>query len=101
MIAAAAAREGHALEREVVRLRAAAGEDDLLGAGGPQERGHLGPGLVQRLAGALAEAVHGGGVGEVVAPIGRHGGDDLVGRRRRGVVVEVDTLEFHSLIPYA
>jgi len=79
MVTAVAAREGHALEREVVRLRAPPVK--IISSGRrPPERATF-AGLVQRLAGALAKAVHGGGVGEVVAPVGRHGGDDLVGRR--------------------
>ena len=63
--------EGDALDGGVVRLAAAAGEDDLVGAA-IQDAGHREAGLVHGLAGLLSQAVDTGGVAEFPGEVGHH-----------------------------
>ena len=68
--------EGDALDREVVRLGGARGEDDLVGLG-VQRRGDGGPGAIDGRVRGVAERVAGArGVAEDVGEVGQH--------RRRG-----------------
>ena len=78
-----------ALEREVVRLRAAAREHDLAGvaadrAGEPLVR------VVERLAGDPPERVRRRRVAEHAAEERRHRLEHLGAQRRRGGVIEID-----------
>ena len=76
------------LQGEVVALRAARGEDDLLGRH-PIEGGYLIPRLVDRLAGSLPEAVDARGVPELFGEIGHHRLEHFRIERCRGGMVEV------------
>jgi hypothetical protein len=86
---AASARHGHALDRHVVGLGAAGGEDDLLLAHA-QEVGDLVAGGLQPLARLAAEAVDARGIAEPLAEVGQHGGDHIRMHRRGCVVIEID-----------
>ena len=80
----------HALERQVVRLGGAAGEDDLLGLGA-DERRHLGARLLDRRLGLPAERmVARRGVPEVLPQVGQHRLQHARVERGGGVVIHVD-----------
>ena len=68
---------GHALDREVVGLGAAGGEDDLLGIAGADELGDLLAGLLDGRLGLPAErVVAAGGVAELLGEVRQHRLDD-------------------------
>ena len=75
-------------DREVVRLRAARGEDDLVGAASKQQ-GHFGSRLLDCAACLAAVRVQARGVPEALAQEGEHGVQHLGQNRGGGVVVEV------------
>ncbi len=79
---------GRAKNRQSIRLRAARGQDDLLGTSLDQP-GDLVAGLLDDAARLLSFGVDGRGV-SVDTRGGVHGAADLGIDRRRGVVVEVD-----------
>src|SRR5207249_6748965 len=89
-----AALEGQRLgasdDTDVVRLGAAAREDDLT-RGRVQERRHLGARVLHRSLRLLAERVHAGSVPEVLPEIGKHRLEDLGADGGAGVVIQVDT----------
>jgi hypothetical protein len=90
---------GDALDREVVALGGAGGEDDLAGVlvaalaldAGADQPGDLGPGLVDRLLCLPAERVAAaGGVAEVLGKVRQHRLDHPRIGAGGGVVVQVD-----------
>jgi hypothetical protein len=85
----------HTTDGEVVRLRAARREHDLVGVAA-EERRDLLPRLGDRRAGARAVHMPARGVAEVLAQVRQHRGDDLGQERRRRVVVEVDRVVRHG-----
>ncbi len=90
VIALLAVHLGDALDREVVRLGRAAGEDDFLGVRADQI-GHLLARLVDRLFGLPAERmVAARRVAEVLGEVRQHRLDHARIDRRRGVIVHVD-----------
>ena len=78
----------------VVRLRAAAGEDDFLGTCA-EERGDLLARGLDGGAGFLAKGVDGGGVAELGGEVGKHGVEH--GRLDGGGGVEVEVDAVHEL----
>ncbi len=82
-----ASRSPAALEGEVVRLGAAAGQHDILGSR-PDERSDTGTCFVRRTSGDAPEAVHRRGIAGAAQPFG-HRFDDGRLRRGAGVVVKV------------
>ncbi len=82
-------RLGDASNRDVVALGSAAREHNFRRICA-KKRGHLGPGLVERGLGPLAEVVNARRVAELLPEDGAHAVDGRRGRRRRGVMVEVD-----------
>ena len=88
-MAAALARPRGALQREVQRLGAAAGEDDLARTR-PDRAGDTLMGLVERSARSPAVRVRRRGVAELAAQERQHRLERLRTQRRRGGVVEVD-----------
>ena len=90
VVALLAVHLGDALDREVVRLGRAAGEDDLLRVRADQI-GDLLARLLDRLFGFPAERmVAAGGVAEVLGEVRQHRLDDARIDRRRRVIVHVD-----------
>src|SRR3990170_3847665 len=88
-MAARLGRPGRALDGEVRRLGAGAGEDDLPRLC-PDRRSEALPCLVQREAGATARAVGGRGVAVLGGEVRQHRLERLCTERRRGGVIEVD-----------
>ena len=88
-VAAGLARPGGALEREVVGLGAARGEDDLARLG-VQALGQSFVGLVERRARDAPVRVRRAGVPERLGQERQHRVEDLATQRRRGRVIEVD-----------
>src|SRR5260221_6082440 len=84
-------RAGDAVNREVVRLGAAACEDDLARSGADEPR-DLRAGLLQCATGVLAASMDGGGICRLVrrAEPGDSGAH-LGSQRRAGVMVEINT----------
>ena len=79
----------HTADGEIVRLRAARREDDLVGVAA-EERGDLLASVRNRVTGSRAVRVSARGVAEVFAQIRQHRVDDLGQEGRRRVVVEID-----------
>jgi hypothetical protein len=75
----------------IVGFRAAAGEDDFLGARSDQCSDGLASGF-HRCAGPLSEGMDGSGIAELGRQIGQHGVEDFRLDGGGGVVVEVDAL---------
>ena len=92
--------EGDALDREVVRLGGARGEDDLVGLD-VQRRGDRRAGAVDRRVRGVAERVAGaGGVAEHVGEVGQHRREHARIDRRRRVAVEIDRcVRAHAFAP--
>src|SRR5271155_4528400 len=82
-------RVGHAANREVVRLRTAAGKDDLAHGSSDEPRDPC-AGLLQRTAGALAAAMDRSGVGLVRLAEAGDSGAHFRPQRCAGVVVEIN-----------
>ena len=80
--------------RQIVRFRAAAREDDLGGLG-VQQRRYLPPGALDTRARSLSEGVNARRVAIALLEVGQHGPQHLGGHRRRRVVVEV--VAFHGV----
>ena len=78
-----------ALQRQVVGLGSARGEDDLAGLGAKVMRDLL-AGLVEALAGAAARRVDARRVAMMLGEIREHGLEHLRSQRRRRRVIEVD-----------
>jgi hypothetical protein len=90
VVALLAVHLGDALDREVVRLGCAAGEDDFLGRG-PDQIGHLLARRFDRLFGVPAKGVIAARrIPEVLREEREHRLDDARINRRRGVIVHVD-----------
>jgi hypothetical protein len=89
LIALAEARERSSLDREVVGLAAARGEDDV-GAIAAEQRGDLRPRLLDRVLRRRAVRVRARRVAELPLEVRAHRFEHLARDRRRGVVVEVD-----------
>ena len=84
-----AAGQGDALERQVVRLGAAGGEDDLARAG-PENRGSALAGVFQCAGGALAALVVTGRVTEPAGQPRPHGLEHFAARGGGCRVIQVD-----------
>ena len=89
-------RAQDAVEREVVALGAAGGEDNFLGRA-VEQAGDGGAGVVDGGAGALAGVVRGAGIAEGFRPEGTHGLDHLGKDGGGGVGVEVDAVHVSIL----
>src|SRR5204862_6726068 len=87
--AASGRRPSYPGDREVVRLGAAAGEDDLARLG-TQEHGDALARLVEALAGAAAGVVNARWIAPVLGEIRQHCLERLTPQRRRRGVIEVD-----------
>ena len=81
----------HSQYREVIRLRAAAGENQFRG-GAADQAAHLPPGLLQPLFSRLPEMVDAGRVTIHLTETQHHGLQHCGGDRGSRVVVEVETL---------
>ena len=79
-----------AKERGVVALGAAGVEDDFCGVAG-EEFGEALAGLIDGAAGGLSGLMDGGGIAEVVDPVGVHGLDHLGQEGCGGVGIHVDS----------
>ena len=88
-VAAGLAGPGRALQREVVRLGPARGEDDLAAAG-VEPGGDALVGLIEPGPGATAEAVRRARVPERPGHVRQHGVEDLAAERGRRRVIEID-----------
>ncbi len=91
MLFTAASRLNDSENGVVVRLCAAAGENDFLGAGA-DEGGNLLTGGLHGGAGALAGSVDGGSVGKFAGEIGKHGVEHSGLDGRGGVEIEIDAV---------
>ena len=76
-------------KREIVRLRAAAGEDDLVRPH-PQQRRQLIARIIDRRPRLATRRVHARGISEMPLEIWQHRLPRRRAERRRGVVIEVD-----------
>src|SRR5581483_9606480 len=87
--------ERGALDGEIVRLAAAAREDDLARRAA-EDGGDPLAGGVHRVAGPLRRSIDTGGVSKPLGEVGQHGGHDprVAGGRRR--MVEVDPIVGHG-----
>ena len=78
-----------ALERPVIALRAAGGEEDFAGLGA-DDAGELLTGFLDGVGRAAGEAVRAGRVGELVKHVGAHGLEGRFTQPRGGGVIEID-----------
>ncbi len=81
---------------EVIRLGTAAGEDDVVFWVGTEEFGNSIAGVFEDPSGAAAEFVLAGGVQIRFGPAGAHGFHNIRKNRRRGVVVEINAVEWRT-----
>jgi hypothetical protein len=97
-LAGLALRQRNTLDRQVIGLRSAAGEDDLLAAGS-QHSGDSLAGLVERLERSPTEAVDARRVAEAFAEVGQHRRDNLLVDRRGRGVIQIDIAIGHEHFP--